>query len=91
MVDATLVRYHPDSYGDVLARQAAGQRRITEDTFAGLRFVRNRMGYDLAGKLQAEDTIRESDCIAPSQALSRLSSAARLVTPTPAKGACGVS
>lgn len=46
MVDATLVRYQPDTYGDVLARQDTGQRRMTEDTFAGLRFVRNRMGYD---------------------------------------------
>ena len=26
--------------------QDPAQRRITEDTFAGLRFVRNRMGYD---------------------------------------------
>jgi hypothetical protein len=46
MVDATLMRYHPDIYGGVLARQDAAQRRITEDTFGGLRFVRNRMGYD---------------------------------------------
>jgi hypothetical protein len=46
MVDATLMRYHPDIYGGLLARQDAAQRRITEDTFGGLRFVRNRMGYD---------------------------------------------
>jgi hypothetical protein len=46
MVDATLMRYHPDIYGGILARQDANQRRITEDTFGGLRFVRNRMGYD---------------------------------------------
>ena len=46
MVDATLMRYHPDVYGSVLARQDAAERRMTEDTFAGLRFVRNRMGYD---------------------------------------------
>jgi hypothetical protein len=46
MVDATLMRYHPDIYGGVLADQDAGQRRITEDTFGGLRFVRNRMGFD---------------------------------------------
>ncbi len=45
MVDATLVRYHPDSYADLLSRQPA-RRRMIEDTFAGLRFVRNRMGYD---------------------------------------------
>ena len=46
MVDATLMRYRPDVYGGVLARQDAAERRMTEDTFAGLRFVRNRMGYD---------------------------------------------
>ena len=45
MVDATLVRYHLDVHNEVLARQAAAQRRMTEDTFAGLRFVRNQMGY----------------------------------------------
>jgi hypothetical protein len=46
MVDATLVRYHPDIHSDVLANQDPAQRRMTEDTFGGLRFVRNRMGYD---------------------------------------------
>jgi hypothetical protein len=46
LVDATLMRYHPDIHSRVLAGQAAAQRQITEDTFAGLRFVRNRMGYD---------------------------------------------
>ena len=46
MVDATLMRYQPDIYNRVLAGQDPAQRRITEDTFAGLRFVRNRMGYD---------------------------------------------
>jgi hypothetical protein len=45
MVDATLVRYQPDTYNGCLARQAPARRRITEDTFAGLRFVRNQMGY----------------------------------------------
>jgi hypothetical protein len=45
MVDATLVRYRPGIHSDLLSRQAAAEHRITEDTFAGLRFVRNRMGY----------------------------------------------
>ena len=45
MVDATLIRYHPDIHGRVLAGQDPAQCRMTEDTFAGLRFVRNRMGY----------------------------------------------
>jgi hypothetical protein len=46
MVDATLVRYHPDSYGAALASHDLPTRKIIEDTFAGLRFVRNRMGYE---------------------------------------------
>ncbi len=46
MVDATLMRYHHDIRSGVLAGQAAAERRMTEDTFGGLRFVRNRMGYD---------------------------------------------
>jgi len=46
IVDAALVRYHPETYAHTLARQDAARRRIVEETFAGLRFVRNRMGYD---------------------------------------------
>jgi hypothetical protein len=46
MVDATLVRYRPDIYGSLLAGQDPARRRVTEETFGGLRFVRNRMGYD---------------------------------------------
>jgi hypothetical protein len=44
IVDATLVRYHPDDYNAVLGGQAVERQRI-EGTLAGLRFVRNRMGY----------------------------------------------
>ncbi len=47
MVDATLVRYHPDTYDCTLAAQAPAQRQMIEETFGGLRFVRNRMGYYL--------------------------------------------
>jgi endogenous inhibitor of DNA gyrase (YacG/DUF329 family) len=46
MVDATLVRYHQDSYRAALAGLPAGKRQATEETFGGLRYVRNRMGYD---------------------------------------------
>jgi hypothetical protein len=45
MVDATLVRYHPDAYGAALAGYDGAQRKVVEDTFAGLRFVRNQLGY----------------------------------------------
>ena len=44
IVDATLVRYHPEAYDCVLARRATTERRLIEDTLAGLRFVRNQMG-----------------------------------------------
>ena len=46
MVDATLVHYRPDSYGYVLSDLSRVQRRTVEETFAGLRFARNRMGSD---------------------------------------------
>ena len=45
MVDATMVRYHPDIYSAALAARDATARQVIEDTFAGLRFVRNQMGY----------------------------------------------
>jgi hypothetical protein len=45
IVDATLVRYHPDTYNAVLAGQGPQERELIEGTLAGLRFVRNWMGY----------------------------------------------
>jgi hypothetical protein len=45
IVDATLVRHYPDDYDAALAGLPARERQATETTFAGLRFVRNRMGY----------------------------------------------
>lgn len=45
IVDATFIRYHPDEYEATLASLDPRERRITEATFTGLRFVRNRMGY----------------------------------------------
>jgi hypothetical protein len=47
IVDATLVRYYPDTYDDVLAGQPRAQRELTEGTLAGLRFVRNRTGHEV--------------------------------------------
>jgi endogenous inhibitor of DNA gyrase (YacG/DUF329 family) len=46
MVDATLVRYHPDAYGRALASRDSRSRPVLENTLGGLRFVRNRMGYE---------------------------------------------
>jgi hypothetical protein len=47
IVDATLVRYHPDTYDQVMASQPGAERRRIEGTLSGLRFVRNRMGQYL--------------------------------------------
>ncbi len=47
IVDATLVRYYPDTYDAVLAGQAQPERQRIEGTLSGLRFVRNRMGQYL--------------------------------------------
>jgi hypothetical protein len=47
LVDATLVRHHPDPYDNVMAGQSPGQRQRIEATLAGLRFVRNRIGDDV--------------------------------------------
>jgi hypothetical protein len=45
LVDATLVRYHYQAYETVMDAQAPAERGAIEGTFAGLRFVRNQMGY----------------------------------------------
>jgi hypothetical protein len=47
IVDGTLVRYHPEAYDRVLAARSPGDRALIEETLAGLRFVRNRMGQDV--------------------------------------------
>jgi hypothetical protein len=44
IVDATLVRHHPDAYDAVMTGQAPAQHQLVEETLAGLRFVRNRIG-----------------------------------------------
>lgn len=49
IVDATLVRYHPETYDTLMAAQGPAGRQVLEGTLAGLRFVRNRMrslGHD---------------------------------------------
>ena len=57
IVDATLVRHHPDAYDAVMAGQAPAQRQLVEETLAGLRFVRNRIGdeADLAEFIEPGD------------------------------------
>jgi hypothetical protein len=57
IVDATLVRHHPDAYDSVLAGLAPAERQRTEGILAGLRFVRNRIGdeADLAEFIEPGD------------------------------------
>ena len=45
LVDATLVRYHHQAYEAVMRAQDPAARQAVEGTLAGLRFVRNQMGY----------------------------------------------
>ncbi len=47
IVDATLVRHHPEAYDCVMAGCRPAERRLIEGTLAGLRFVRNRMGHEV--------------------------------------------
>ena len=55
MLDAALVRYHPDVYDDTLDRLGAADQLLIEETLAGLRLVRNRVGEpdDLARFVEA--------------------------------------
>ena len=46
IVDATMVRYHADTYDQVLDQQTAAERELIEQTLAGLRFVRNQMAQE---------------------------------------------
>ena len=44
LVDATLVRYHPRDYESALGGMPPARRQETEETLAGLRYVRNWLG-----------------------------------------------
>ena len=63
IVDATLVRHHVDAYDAVIAGQAAASRQETEQTLAGLRFVRNQIGdeADLAEFISTGETAPDPD------------------------------
>jgi hypothetical protein len=47
IVDATLMRHNPRVYDAVLADQTPAERQLTEETLAGLRFVRNRIAQEV--------------------------------------------
>jgi hypothetical protein len=55
LVDATLVRHHPEPYDNVMAGQSPAERQQIEATLAGLRFVRNQISgeADLAKFIRA--------------------------------------
>jgi hypothetical protein len=44
IVDATLVRHHQDAYDAAMAGLTPAGRQLVEQTLAGLRFVRNKIG-----------------------------------------------
>ncbi len=68
IVDATLVRYHPEMYDRVLADQEADEQSLIEHTLGGLRFVRNQIGQeaDQSGFIRLEEGQREpaDGCVA---------------------------
>lgn len=47
IVDATLVRHHPEDYDGVLDGYPLDERTVIEETLSGLRSVRNRVGHDV--------------------------------------------
>jgi hypothetical protein len=47
IVDASLVRHHLQPYDTVMAGQHPAERQLIEETLAGLRFVRNRIGDEV--------------------------------------------
>jgi anti-sigma B factor antagonist len=44
MVDATLVRHHPEAYDTVMAAHTPAEQQLISQTLGGLRFVRNWIG-----------------------------------------------
>jgi hypothetical protein len=79
MVDATLVRHHRDVYDAAMAARGLAERRLTDATLAGLRFVRNWIGRE-AG---LEELIR-SEC--PDTGYGRITGWAWKPVPEPALG-----
>ncbi len=57
IVDANLVRYHADTYRELLASRTVAEQQAIEQTLAGLRFVRNQM----ACQLGHDDLISQPD------------------------------
>jgi len=82
IVDATLVRYHPEVYDKVLARMPPAERRTIEGTLAGLRYVRNQMSQDLG----RADLVHPEEPGQAGAGLSKLVSWRWAAAPAPAIG-----
>lgn len=81
IVDGNVIRYRPEEYESILARRPPGQRRVIEDTLAGLRFVRNHLGHEtgLAGLVEP----------ARADSSDRVTAWVWKSIPVPAPGRCG--
>ena len=87
LVDATLIRYHPDVYDAILASHDEARRRCIEGTFGGLRFVRNWMGYHLDHSDFIQPAISPGEAgIRPIAAWTWRSLAAPVLATLPARG-----
>jgi len=60
IVDAGLVRYHPNVYDQMLAGEDATRRRLLEEGLAGLRFIRNQIPDEAAVAQFVEPKTSES-------------------------------
>jgi hypothetical protein len=65
LVDATLVRYQPGGYEHTLAALGPGRRRKTEETLAGMRYVRNQLGCSVDPACLIRSFRRAGDGAAP--------------------------
>lgn len=63
LLDATLVRYHRQDYETTLSAETPDERRKTEETLAGLRFVRNRLGLSIDPSVFIHRLRNENDWI----------------------------
>ena len=64
MVDATLVRHHPEVYDTVMAAHAPAGRRLIVEALAGLRFVRSQIsrGVPVGGAIDPGTGTRRITC-----------------------------
>jgi hypothetical protein len=61
IVDATLLRHHPQAYDRVMASQPLPERTLVEGTLAGLRFIRT--GWDSTSISRTSSTQRQTESV----------------------------